>query len=268
MRRTNANVECEELNAKDECKEYLTPTHKTSSKPWNRRVWSTVLCSIRPSVWMSVCALMVQLLDLRPWYWLCMLTLTGLGLYFKDVCLMSKIVFWHHCYLAWRSRSGPRSKIKVKLWRTAADIMGSALPGAAKSNKESSVQGVCLCVEKSHGCSRSSINDKGTLTENHFNPIHTTILRTPLKVFHDYLNTFAVHGGTMKRIKRKSSFHMVLIKLLETTSTMMLSLVYIENSSGREAFSTQITVKFSAFVFHHVFFQPKLHGKSFLTDLT
>ena len=68
--------------------------------------------------------------------------------------------------------------------------------------------------------------------------------------------------------KKESWCHIVLIKLLETTSTMMLSLVYIENTSGREAFSTQITVKFSPFVFHHVFFQPKLHGKSFLTDLT
>ncbi len=30
---TNAKVKCEELNIKDECKEYLNPTHKTSSKP-------------------------------------------------------------------------------------------------------------------------------------------------------------------------------------------------------------------------------------------
>ncbi len=30
-------------NAKDECKEYLTPTHKTSSKPWIWRVWSIII---------------------------------------------------------------------------------------------------------------------------------------------------------------------------------------------------------------------------------
>ena len=43
MRRTNAKVECEELNAKGECKEYLSPMHKTSSKPWIWRLWSTIL---------------------------------------------------------------------------------------------------------------------------------------------------------------------------------------------------------------------------------
>ncbi len=32
-------------------------------------------------------------------------------------------------------------------WRAAVDIRGSALPSATKSKEESSVEGVCLCVE-------------------------------------------------------------------------------------------------------------------------
>ncbi len=63
---------------------------------------------------------------------------------------MSKIMFWHHCYFALRSRSkvkghGSRSNVEVKVisqgkrsgsnfWRAAVDIRGSALPSAAKSN--------------------------------------------------------------------------------------------------------------------------------------
>ncbi len=70
---------------------------------------------------------------------------------------MSKIVFWHHCYIALRSRSKVGVKVKGRgqghgsrsnFWCAAVDIRGSALPSAAKSKEESlSVQGVCLCVE-------------------------------------------------------------------------------------------------------------------------
>ncbi len=50
---------------------------------------------------------------------------------------------------------------------------------------------------------------------------------------------------------------------------MMLSFVSIENSFGREAFSTQITVKLPAFMFYHLVLLEKiLSGKTFLTDLT
>ncbi len=55
---------------------------------------------------------------------------------------MSKIVFWHHCYIALRSRS----KVEVKFWRAAVDIRGSALPSAAKSNKSHYQSKVFVCV--------------------------------------------------------------------------------------------------------------------------
>ena len=49
---------------------------------------------------------------------------------------MPKLVFWHHRYLALRSRLkvGVKVEVKVKFWRAAVDIRGLALPSATKSN--------------------------------------------------------------------------------------------------------------------------------------
>ncbi len=57
---------------------------------------------------------------------------------------MPQIVFWHHCYLALRSRSKVGVKIKGQgqgqmsrstFRRAAVDIRGSTLPSAAKGNR-------------------------------------------------------------------------------------------------------------------------------------
>ncbi len=55
-------------------------------------------------------------------------------------------------------RSGSRSRSRSNFWHAAVDIRGSALPSAAKSEEESSVRGVCLCVEYLRRCSRSAFN--------------------------------------------------------------------------------------------------------------
>ncbi len=85
---------------------------------------------------------------------------------------MSKIVFWHHCYLTLRSTL----KIGVKVmcqgqrsrsifWCAAVNIRDSALPSAAKNNKshyQSKVFGcvsvISWCMWISCGCGHSDFN--------------------------------------------------------------------------------------------------------------
>ncbi len=68
-------------------------------------------------------------------------------------------MFRHHCYLALRSRSKVRVKVKGRvkvmgqgpmlrsiLWHAAVDIRGSALPSAVKSNKIHYRSKVFVCV--------------------------------------------------------------------------------------------------------------------------
>ncbi len=68
---------------------------------------------------------------------------------------MPKIVFLHGCYVALRSRSkvgvkvkrqGQRSRSRSNSWRAAVDNRGSALPSAAKSNKNHYQFKVFVCV--------------------------------------------------------------------------------------------------------------------------
>ncbi len=57
---------------------------------------------------------------------------------------MPEIVFLHGFYLA--LRSGQRSGSRSNFWRAVADIRGSALPSAAKSNKSHYQSKVFVCL--------------------------------------------------------------------------------------------------------------------------
>ena len=85
-------------------------------RPWSEG--DNVIGSVRLSVRPSFTTLTAEPFDLRPWCLVCRLTLTlaRLGLYVKVVGQgqMPKIVFWHHCYPALRSKSKVGVKVKVK----------------------------------------------------------------------------------------------------------------------------------------------------------
>ncbi len=68
---------------------------------------------------------------------------------------MAKIMFWHHCYLALKSRSKVGVKFKdhrsgSNFWRAAVDIRGSAVPSAAKKSHYQSKVFACVAKNRLH----------------------------------------------------------------------------------------------------------------------
>ena len=83
------------------------------------------------------------------------MTVARLGLKVKVVRQrsMSSAKKKHHCYIALGSRTGSRSKVRVKVighrsnfWCAMVDIRGSTLPDAAKSNNHHYQSKVITCA--------------------------------------------------------------------------------------------------------------------------